>query len=208
LNNAQVGQENIASKFFYGMKGLIAKKLMMSQAILPHGKTQAITILQAPSNVIRRIKTVDKDGYFALQLAFPSAKAKKAQSKEFRFPEGEYKVGESIAIDIFQVGDKVDVTGISKGKGFAGTIKRHHFKSGPGGHGHDHHRAPGSIGPMGIARVLKGKRMAGRLGATQITVKNLEVVALDKDSNLIAVSGALPGANKQLVIIKQHGSRD
>ena len=191
------------------MKGLIAKKLMMGQSVAKDGKVQAVTILQAVPNVIKQIKTAEKDGYFALQLASIKTRAKdtrQMKAKEFRFPEGEYKVGDNIDVDIFAVGDKVEVTGVSKGKGFAGTVKRHNFACGPMGHGHDHHRQPGSLGPMGIARVIKGRRMSGHMGSTQITVKNLEVVALDKENNLIAVSGNIPGANKQLVTIKHDGT--
>ncbi|MFA5009666.1 MAG: 50S ribosomal protein L3 [Patescibacteria group bacterium] len=192
------------------MKGLLAKKLMMSQSIAADGKVQPITILEVVPNVIRQIKTTETDGYFALQLAFPKINAKKGFTKiaEFNYPEGEYKIGDSIAVDIFTVGDKVQATGVTKGKGFAGTIKRHNFSSGPSGHGHDHHRAPGSLGPMGIARVIKGRRMGGHMGATQITVKNLSVVAIDPSHNLIAISGAIPGANKQMVMITQNGGQE
>ncbi len=190
------------------MKGLIAKKIMMAQSVAKDGKVRAITILQAVPNVIKQIKTAEKDGYFALQISATKSKGKgtcQMQAKEFRFPEGEYKVGDSILVDIFNIGDKVEVTGITKGKGFAGTVKRHGFSRGPMGHGHDHHRAPGSLGPMGIARVIKGRRMGGHMGATQVTIKNLEIIAVDKENNLLAVSGNIPGANKQLVSVKLHG---
>jgi large subunit ribosomal protein L3 len=188
------------------MKGLLAKKLMMSQSIAKDGKVEAVTILEVAPNVIKQIKTADKDGYFALALGVPKSNPKNGFAKiaEFRYPEGEYAVGDKITADIFTVGDKVQVTGITKGKGFAGTIKRHNFSRGPMGHGHDHHRAPGSLGPMGIARVIKGRRMGGHMGATQVTTINLTVVATDKDSNLIAIAGNVPGANKQFVMIKQH----
>jgi large subunit ribosomal protein L3 len=190
------------------MKGLIAKKLMMSQDIAETGKVRAITIFQAVPNVIAQIKTAEKDGYFALALGVPKANENRkdfAKVAEFGFPDGEYKAGDKIDLGIFAVGDEVQVTGISKGKGFAGTIKRHNFSRGPMGHGHDHHRAPGSLGPMGIARVIKGRRMGGHMGATSVTTKNLEVVAIDQANNLIAISGCVPGANKQMVIIQSHG---
>lgn len=193
------------------MKGLIAKKIMMGQSIAKDGKVQAVTILQAVPNVIKQIKTAEKDGYFALQLASVKPKAKgtrQMKAKEFRFPDGEYKVGDNIGVDIFAVGDKIEVAGITKGKGFAGTVKRHNFSRGPMGHGHDHHRQPGSLGPMGIARVIKGRRMSGHMGSTQVTVKNLEVVAVDKKNNLIAVSGNIPGANKELVTIQHYGTHE
>lgn len=179
----------------------------MTQAITPEGRAQAITILQATPNVITQIKNAEKDGYFALQLAFPArttsaGKVTLKPHREFRFEEGEFKVGDTVSVDMFEVGDKVVVTGTSKGRGFAGTIKRHKFHSGPSGHGHDHHRAPGSIGPMGIPRVQKGRRMSGHMGAATVTVKTLKVMAVDIANNLIAVSGAVPGANKSIVILK------
>jgi len=191
------------------MKGLLAQKLMMAQSIVADGKVQAVTILQAVPNVIKQIKTAEKDGYFALQLGTPKANVKKGFDKisEFRFPEGEYKVGENVSVDIFAVGDTVQVSGVTKGKGFAGTIKRHNFSRGPMGHGHDHHRAPGSLGPMGIARVIKGRRMGGHMGSTQVTVNNLKVVAVDKENSLIAVAGCIPGANKQFVKIQEDVTR-
>lgn len=181
----------------------------MSQAITPDGKAQAVTIFQVLPNVITQKKTADKDGYFALQIGIAKP-AKKADTKatfytkrEFRFPEGEYKVGDTISLDIFKEGDLVDAIGTSRGMGFAGTVKRHGFHRGPQTHGHDHHRAPGSIGAMGMPRVAKGKRMSGHMGNTQNTIKNLKVMAVDTQANLIAVSGAVPGANQSFVTI-QH----
>jgi len=182
----------------------------MTQAILPEGKATAVTVLLAIPNVIKQIKTADKDGYFALQLGLPSKKATDAKPRfrrinEFRFPEGEYELGKTVGVDIFEVGDKVEVTGTTKGQGFAGTIKRHGFHRGPMTHGHDHHRAPGSIGPMGMPRVQKGRRMAGHMGNVTVTIKTLEIVAVDAANNLIAVSGAIPGANKGIVkLIKRN----
>ena len=185
----------------------------MSQAILEDGRAQAVTILQATPNLVTQVKTEEKDGYFALQLTLPKTKggrghvSRNLATREFRFPADlELKKGDSVGVDVFAVGDIVQVTGKSKGKGFQGTIKRHNFSSGPETHGHDHHRAPGSIGAMGMPRVEKGRRMAGHMGAVMVTVRNLKVVAVDKDNNLLAISGALPGANNQLVIIKKHGN--
>lgn len=195
------------------MKGLVAKKISMSQAILEDGRAQAVTILQATPNLVTQVKTDEKDGYFALQLTLPKTKggrghvSRKIATREFRFPSDiELKQGDSVGVDVFEVGDTVQVTGKSKGKGFQGTIKRHNFSRGPETHGHDHHRQPGSIGAMGMPRVEKGRRMAGHMGAAMVTVKNLKVVAVDKDNNLLAISGALPGANNQLVIIKKNGN--
>jgi large subunit ribosomal protein L3 len=194
------------------MKGLVAKKISMSQAILEDGKVTAITILQATPNLVTQVKTAEKDGYSALQLTFPKVKGgrghvrRTAAVREFSFPEGtEIAKGDTVSVDIFAVGDMVDVIGTSKGKGFAGTIKRHNFSRGPMTHGHDHHRAPGSIGAMGMPRVEKGRRMSGRMGGTTITTKNLKVIAVDVASNLVAISGAIPGANNQLVTINKHG---
>ncbi len=195
------------------MKGLIAKKIVMSQAISEDGRAQAITVLQAVPNLVTQVKNPEKDGYFALQLTFPKGGggrgnvSRKHAIKEFRFPENEeVKLGDEIKVDIFEVGDIVDVSGITKGRGFAGTIKRHNFSRGPMTHGHDHHRAPGSIGAMGMPRVEKGRRMSGHMGNVQVTVKNLKIVAVDAANNLIAVSGAVPGANHQIVIVRKHGS--
>lgn len=193
------------------MKGIIAKKISMSQAILEDGRAEAITILQATPNVVSRVKTEEKDGYFALQLTFPKVKggrghvSRKHAIKEFRFPSEDQKAGDNVTVDILAVGDMVDVAGTSKGRGFAGTIKRHNFSRGPMSHGHDHHRAPGSIGAMGMPRVEKGRRMGGHMGAKRVTIKNLKVLAVDTANNLVAISGAIPGANNQLVIIKKHG---
>ena len=192
------------------MQGMLAQKLVMTQAIDPSGKATAVTILKADPNIIKQIKTADKDGYFALQLGFPvknsEGKVKKFRRiNEFRFEGGEYKIGDAISVDIFEVGDKVQVTGTTKGRGFAGTVKRHGFHRGPMSHGHDHHRAPGSIGPMGMPRVQKGRRMAGHMGNVTVTMKTLKVMAVDPASNLIAISGAIPGANKGIVKLVKRG---
>lgn len=192
-------------------QGIIAKKIIMSQAISSDGRAQAITVLKAEPNLINQIKTSEKDGYFALQLHSPKTKGGRGHvrrdlaTREFRFAEGEYTKGDAINVSIFEVGDVVEATGRVKGRGFAGTIKRHNFSRGPMSHGHDHHRAPGSIGAMGMPRVEKGRRMAGRMGGNMVTIKNLKVVAIDVANNLLAVSGAIPGANNQLVIIRKHG---
>ncbi|AKM84783.1 MAG: 50S ribosomal protein L3, large subunit ribosomal protein L3 [candidate division Kazan bacterium GW2011_GWA1_50_15] len=190
---------------------MFAQKLLMTQMIRPDGKAKAITILRAEPNVITQIKTADKDGYSAIQLGLPNAKPARGGKPrmrrigEFTYPEGEYQAGQRVTADIFTVGDKVYVTATSKGRGFAGTVKRHKFHRGPMTHGHDHHRAPGSIGDMGMPRVAKGRRMSGHMGAVQVTVRNLEVVAVDPKNNLVAVTGAVPGTRQGLVAIRKHG---
>lgn len=190
------------------MKGLIAKKLKMSQSIAEDGRAQAMTIFQVLPNIITQKKTTEKDGYFALQIGIekPKKKADKRPryhlKQEFKFPEGDYKIGDTVPLNIFKEGDVVDATGITRGMGFQGTIKRHNFSRGPETHGHDNHRQPGSIGAMGMAWVHKNKRMAGHMGNVTKTVKNLKIVAIDEKANLIAVSGAVPGANQSFISIK------
>lgn len=195
------------------VQGMLVRKIKMSQAISEDAKAQAITVLLAQPNVITQVKNPEKDGYFSLQLGLPGvAKPKKNKpsiriKREFRFPAGEYKVGDQIVTtDIFQVGDTVDVSGITKGHGFSGTIKRHGFSRGPMTHGHDHHRAPGSIGAMGLPNVPKGRRMSGHFGNVNVTIKNLKVVAVDPANHLIAVSGSVPGHTKRVLIIKKQAT--
>lgn len=196
------------------MKGMLTTKLTMSQAIDPEGQVQAVTVLKADPNIITQIKKRDANGYFALQLGLPGKQRGRSKvstwraKRELRFPEGEYKLGDEVKVDIFKTGDVIDITGITKGKGFAGTVKRHGFHRGPMTHGHDHHRQPGSIGAMGIPKVHKGKRMAGRMGGSSVTIKNLKVIAVDSKNNLLAVRGAVPGATKKVVLIKKHESSD
>lgn len=205
--------DQVNGRNYHQMKGLIAKKIGMSQAILEDGRAEAITILQATPNTVTQVKTPEKDGYFALQLTLPKTKGGRGHvdrtmaTREFRFAEEDgLKKDDLVSVSIFEVGDTVAVTGKSKGKGFAGTIKRHNFHRGPMTHGHDHHRAPGSIGAMGMPRVEKGRRMAGHMGAVTVTTKNLKVVAVDTENNLLAITGAVPGANNQLVIINKYGN--
>lgn len=188
----------------------------MSQVVLENGEVVGVTLLKVEPNAIVQLKTEEKDGYTAIQLGSGAKKrytkpAKQhlkeldaSKLKEMRVEDiSQYKRGDKLDVSLFEVNDLVAVTGISKGKGFAGTIKRHNFRSGPGAHGHDHHRQPGSIGAMGRPNVHKGKRMAGRMGGDQITTKNLKVVAIDKKDNLIAVKGAVAGANNSWVFIKK-----
>jgi large subunit ribosomal protein L3 len=201
------------------MKALITRKVGMTSIISDDGVTQAITLLSASPCVITRIKSQESDGYNAVQLGFETAKLGKAQSgqfkpsnsqpkivKEFRVDSinEELKVGESISADVFNVGDFVDVTGTSKGKGWAGTIKRHNFhrqRKTHGGKGNT--RKVGSIGSMYPQKIFKGKKMAGQMGYEQVTVKNLKVALIDTDLNVIGVIGAVPGPRKSVVLIRE-----
>ncbi|OGB74433.1 50S ribosomal protein L3 [candidate division Kazan bacterium RBG_13_50_9] len=200
------------------MTGLVAQKSGMSQVILDSGEAVAVTLLRAQPNVVIRLRSHDKDGYNAIQVG---SGARKRYPKPLKGQLGEldakvikevrvdslegHKQGETLDVSLFSVGDKVSVTGISKGKGFAGTVKRHGFSRGPMTHGHDHHRQPGSIGAMGMPRVHKGKRMAGRMGGKQVTTRNLIVMAVDPKNQTVALKGAVPGANRDWVLIKKHG---
>ena len=207
------------------MKAILGKKVGMTRIFDDNGKVVPVTVIEATPNIITQIKTKDKDGYSAGQLGFGEAKrlnkpqaghlkAAKASSRSLReVPEikfdieedkepKEVKVGDKIFVDIFKVGDKVQVTGVSKGKGFAGVIKRHGFKRGPMSHGSHHHREPGSIGSMFPQHVFKGTKLPGRMGTDQVTTKNLKIASVDKENNLIAIKGAIPGPAKGLVILR------
>ncbi len=199
------------------MIGLIAQKLGMERVILASGDVVGVTWLKVEPNSVTQVKTLEKDGYTAIQLGAGKAKHPlKAQVGHLKGSEAKvlkeikvddtslYTQGDKIDVTIFQPGDRVMVTGVSKGKGFAGTIKRHHFHSGPGGHGHDHHRQPGSIGAMGIPRVEPGRRMSGHMGAEQITTKNLQVAVVDPTLARLGVKGSVPGANKSFILIRKH----
>jgi large subunit ribosomal protein L3 len=209
------------------MKALITRKVGMTSTIAEDGAVQAITLLSASPCVITQVKTNETDGYTAVQVGFEDAKegkTSKAQTghfkaagkmpkiiREFRVDEitEDLKVGESISPEVFSVGDVVHVTGTSKGKGWAGTIRRHNFhrqRKTHGGKGNT--RKVGSIGSMYPQHILKGKKMAGQLGDEQVTVKNLKVVMVDAEQNIIGVSGAVPGPRQGIVIIKEavnHG---
>ncbi|MFH0912213.1 MAG: 50S ribosomal protein L3 [Patescibacteria group bacterium] len=199
------------------MIGVIAQKSEMSQLTIDNGDVVGVTWLAVPTNVVVQVKTPDKDGYTAIQLGAGEPKRQsKARAGHLQNLEAKllreitvanpdsYHQGDKVDVSVFQVGDRVMVTGISKGKGFAGTIKRHHFKSGPGSHGHDHHRQPGSIGAMGIARVLPGRRMAGHMGAERVTAKNLQIVYIDVPNQRLAIEGSVPGANKAWVLVRKN----
>ncbi|MEA1909442.1 MAG: 50S ribosomal protein L3 [Patescibacteria group bacterium] len=199
------------------VNSLLAKKIGMSQLISDSGEVLGVTWLDVTPNDIIQVKTLEKEGYNAVQLGIgQEKKLNKAKAghvkdmlskklKEVKIEDSSsMKVGDKIDLSIFEVGKKVHVTAVSKGKGFAGTIKRHNFSRGPETHGHDHHRAPGSIGAMGMPRVHPGKKMAGHMGDEQITTKNLKIAAIDKSNNQIALAGSVPGANKGFVLISKN----
>lgn len=203
------------------MKALITRKVGMTSTIAEDGTVQAVTLLSTSPCVITQVKTDETDGYKAIQIGFEEAKEQnvaKAQQghfkaagampkvvREFRVDEitEDLKVGESIDPEVFSVGDDIDVTGTSKGKGWAGTIKRHNFHRGRKTHGGRSYRRPGSIGSMYPQKIFKGKKMAGQMGHEQVTVKNLKVALVDTENGVIGVTGAVPGPRKGIVIIKE-----
>jgi len=205
------------------MKGIIGKKIGMTSVFDPGGKQTAVTIIEAGPCVVTQVKTKETDGYSALQLAFgdkndkhsnkaeknhfsKASTAPKKFVKEFRDFSIEKNIGESITVDIFAEGDKVEVVGTTKGKGFQGVVKRHGFHGvGQQSHGqHDRQRAPGSLGNSSDAsRVMKGMKMAGRTGGDRVKLKGLKVVKIFADKNYILVSGAVPGHNGSIVLIQK-----
>ncbi|MCI1823315.1 MAG: 50S ribosomal protein L3 [Megasphaera sp.] len=205
-------------------KAILGKKLGMTQIFTEEGAVVPVTVVEASPNVVVRVKTVDTDGYNSIQLGYGEVKEKhltkpvKGQFdkagvapvkylREVRLTETpEYTVGQTLAADIFASGDIVDVIGTSKGKGFAGTIKRHGFHRGPMAHGSKSHREPGSLGAMssgGCGRVLKGKKLPGQMGGNQATVLHLSVVKVDMDKNLLLIKGGIPGAKGSLIMIRE-----
>lgn len=200
------------------MKVLITRKIGMTSVIDDNGAALAVTLLKATPNTVTQVKNLENDGYAAVQLGFEESKNQtKAQAghfkaskvapkttKEFRIEsDTEISVGDQLSAETFEVGDKVSVTGISKGKGFAGTIKRHNFHRGRKTHGGRSYRRPGSIGSMYPQRIFPGKKMAGHMGAGRVTTKNLRIAIIDKELNVIGVVGAVPGPKKGLVLIKE-----
>lgn len=204
-------------------QGIIGKKLGMSQIFRDDGKVAAVTAIEAYPCTVAQVKTTAKDGYSAVQLGFgqarPSKSPQRGQAKgtgqfkylrEFRIDDTEtIEVGQKVDVSLFKAGDLVDITGVSKGKGFAGVVKRHHFAGGPKTHGQsDRHRAPGSIGSTtSPGRVYKGMRMAGHMGNQRVTVRNLEVFEADPARNLLLIKGAVPGSRNGLLLIKKSGGR-
>jgi large subunit ribosomal protein L3 len=203
--------------------GLIGRKVGVTQVFQDDGTMVAVSVLRIEPNTVTRLRTGERDGYTAVQLGTDSSKKltkpeagqlkdlpKGSQDlatiREFRVDSvDDYEVGQKLAIsDLFEDGDLVDVTGVSKGKGFAGHIKRHNFHRGPKSHGSDHHREPGSIGPGTTpGRVYKGLKMAGHMGDATATIKKVRVVRADPDRNLLLVKGSLPGARGALILVKK-----
>ena len=204
-------------------KAILGRKLGMTQIFTEEGQVVPVTVVESGNNVVVQNKTVENDGYNAIQIGFGAIKESKVNSpmkghfakagvapvkfvREMRLENAsEYNVGDTIGVDIFSAGELVDVTGTSKGKGFAGGIKRHNFARGPMGHGSKSHREPGSTGAMISGhggRVLKGKKLTGHMGSEKVTVQRLTVVRVDADRNLLLIKGAIPGPKKGLVVVK------
>jgi large subunit ribosomal protein L3 len=205
------------------MPAILAKKLGMTQLFQEDGKVERVTVLEAGPCPVTAIRTLERDGYEAVQLAFGATKEKhltraelghlrKADAPpmkhvvEFRDEAGELTVGETVTVDAFEVGQKIKVSGISKGKGFQGTIKRHGFASGPKSHGSHNVRAPGSIGASATpSRVMKGLRGAGQMGNKRVTQRGLTVVQVDTERNLLVLRGAVPGPRNGVVEVRTDG---
>ena len=202
------------------MKGILGRKIGMTQVFATNGKLVPVTVIEVEPNIVSQIKTKENDGYDAIQLAAIEKKEsrsnkpetghlKKANTTPKRFLKelrgvdvSEYSLGQELKADIFSLGEMVDVTGTSKGKGTQGVIKRWNQSRGPMGHGSQYHRGVGSLGTMLPMRVLPGKKMPGRMGGEQVTVQNLEVIQIDLENNVILIKGNVPGPKKSLVFIK------
>ena len=201
------------------MKGILGKKIGMTQVFANDGKLIPVTVVSVEPNVVMQIKTKETDGYEAIQLGFTTKKekhsnkpevghAKKANTapkrflKEIKGVEGNYELGQEIKCDIFEAGEIVDVTGTSKGKGFQGVIKRYNQSRGPMGHGSQYHRGVGSMGTLRPMRVFKGKKLPGHMGHETVTIQNLEIVAVDLEENVILIKGNIPGPKNSFVVIK------
>jgi len=196
------------------MRAIYGKKLIMTRLFDEKGRYIPVTVVEVSDNTVTQVKKVEKDGYEAVQFGSGSkkhlnkpqighlaaSKTKSAKLFEVKTPT-ESKVGDKINLDILAEGEKVNVTAISKGKGFQGTVKRHNFNTGPRTHGSNNYRQPGSIGAQQPQRVIKGKRMGGHMGAEQVTTKNLIVYKIDKKNNRLYLRGAVPGANRSGVLI-------
>jgi len=208
------------------MKGILGKKIGMTQVFANDGKLVPVTVIEVEPNVVTQIKTIENDGYEAIQLGYDTVREKlsnkakmghtqKANTapkrflREFRGVDlGEYELGKEVKADLFEAGEIVDVTGISKGKGYQGVIKKNNQHRGPMGHGSKYHRGVGSLGTMLPKRVLPGKALPGHMGAEQVTIQNLEIIKVDLEDNCILVKGSIPGPKKSLVMIKSAVKTD
>lgn len=201
------------------MKGILGRKVGMTQVFTKDGKLIPVTVVSCEPNVVMQVKTVETDGYNAIQLGVTDVKENRANKaeigraqkanttpkrflKEIRNAEGTYNVGDVVSADVFNVGEIVDVTGTSKGHGMQGVIKKNNQHRGPMGHGSHYHRKPGSLGTMLPKRVLKGKNLPGHMGVETVTIQNLEIIEVNTVDNYILVSGNIPGAKNSLVFIK------
>ncbi len=209
------------------INGILGKKVGMTQVFSATGEVVPVTVVEAGPCVITQIKTTESDGYEAVQLGFAATRrlskperghlSKQGRQHQERLPmlrhlrelrvarASQHKVGETVDVSLFKAGDYVDVIGVSKGKGFAGVVKRHHFAGGPKTHGQsDRHRAPGAISSGTTpGRIYKGKRMAGRLGQDRVTVQNLQIVQADPQRNLLLIRGSVPGSANSLLLIRK-----
>jgi large subunit ribosomal protein L3 len=201
-------------------KGILGRKIGMTQVFMENGELIPVTVVEASNNVILQKKSIDTDGYEAIQIGFEDKREKlsnkpekghvsKANTAPKRFVRelrgvdlAAYEVGQEVKVSMFAEGEMIDVTGVSKGKGFQGSIKRHGQSRGPMAHGSRYHRRPGSMGPVAPNRVFKGKLLPGRMGGEQITVQNLEIVKVDVERNLLLIKGNVPGSKKALLKIK------
>ncbi|ARD48152.1 50S ribosomal protein L3 [Sporosarcina sp. P37] len=201
-------------------KGILGRKVGMTQVFAENGDLIPVTVIEAAPNVVLQKKTVETDGYESIQLGFDDkreklsnkpeqghvAKANTAPKRFIREVRGAdvsaYEVGQEVKVDTFAEGDVVDITGVSKGKGFQGVIKRHGYSRGPMSHGSRFHRAPGSLGAVDGQRVFKGKKLPGRTGGKTVTIQNVEIVRVDAERNLLLVKGNVPGARKSLVQVR------
>ncbi|MCN45457.1 50S ribosomal protein L3 [Listeria monocytogenes] len=201
-------------------KGILGRKVGMTQVFTENGELIPVTVIEAAQNVVLQKKTVETDGYEAVQIGFEDKRAilsnkpeqghvAKANTTPKRFIRefrdvnlDEYEIGAEVKVDVFAEGDIIDATGVSKGKGFQGVIKRHGQSRGPMAHGSRYHRRPGSMGPVAPNRVFKNKLLPGRMGGEQITIQNLEIVKVDVEKNVLLVKGNVPGAKKALVQVK------
>ncbi|MCM3790985.1 50S ribosomal protein L3 [Domibacillus indicus] len=202
-------------------KGILGRKIGMTQVFAENGELIPVTVIEAAPNVVLQKKTVESDGYSSVQLGFEDKREKLANKpalghvkkagegivpkrfiREFRNIDSDLEIGQEVKVDTFAEGDIVDVTGISKGKGFQGAIKRHGQSRGPMSHGSRYHRRPGSMGPVAPNRVFKNKLLPGRMGGEQVTVQNLQIVKVDAERNVLLIKGNVPGSKKALIQVK------